>query len=665
MLSIYIKENTDNLTTPIINDTAKAIVEAAWENEVPLCIMVGIAQAISMFNTTHVDDFGNRGVLAVSNNYIIKSNKKSGNINFDNLVGGVLSLDGINITSANNVNINNAVTTMHGSFSINNLGLLTLSPFADLNIYGGFIQNGTGNVIINSDISTVNNDIKFTGAVTLGDSVNLNTGTGAGDIIFDNTLDGNQSLTLSAGTGNINFNNIVGGTNAPAIIDIVMANNIAANSSFTADSILQQDGIGTTTFTGSVITNGNIDLNTHSLNFGNNVNSNGNTITFTADSMSLPTSTTALNSQVTLKAYSEETTIGIEDSSQILNFTDNNLDTIIAQNLIIGSSSNTGGIKIASDGNVSQNKNISFITNSTININGDINTTNDDINFSGAVTLGDTVYLNTAIGAGNIIFGSTLDSLVGENSILQINGNARFYGAVGSITPLNSLIVNGNAFIDGDITSILTQNYEKAVIIGSSVELEGSIISFAETLDSESGEHNQLTINGKTIFNNIVGGNDRLLSLVVKDNASVDNDVYVVDSLEFDDIALSNDAKFFGEDIHLEGKVDGSYNLICEGDVFINDLIGSTVPLNSFAAIGEFNINSNVYTQFHQYYGSLLAEAIDLEYVHNGFVLSSIFGLIHMDIATQTDISIFDVSKIFPEILEIKLKLKPEIIILD
>lgn len=77
LLSIYIKENTDNLTTSIINDTAKAIVEAAWENEVPLCIMVGIAQAISMFNTTHVDDFGNRGVLAVSNNYIIKSNKKS------------------------------------------------------------------------------------------------------------------------------------------------------------------------------------------------------------------------------------------------------------------------------------------------------------------------------------------------------------------------------------------------------------------------------------------------------------------------------------------------------------------------------------------------------------------------------------------------------------
>lgn len=72
----YISNNTDNLTGQMIDNAAKAIVEAAWENKIPLDLAVGISQAIAEFNTTYKTK-DRRGILAVPA-WFMKNSKHDG-----------------------------------------------------------------------------------------------------------------------------------------------------------------------------------------------------------------------------------------------------------------------------------------------------------------------------------------------------------------------------------------------------------------------------------------------------------------------------------------------------------------------------------------------------------------------------------------------------------
>ncbi|MFN9238170.1 MAG: beta strand repeat-containing protein, partial [Planctomyces sp.] len=106
-----------------------------------------------------------------------------------------------------------------------------------------------------ADITTTNDNITLVSATTLTGAVAISTGSGAGTIAFNNTLDGGHSLTLTSGTGNIDFDAPVGSIASLGILTVVSAMNVTADSSVTAASILQQAGSGATTFTGAVTTN--------------------------------------------------------------------------------------------------------------------------------------------------------------------------------------------------------------------------------------------------------------------------------------------------------------------------------------------------------------------------------------------------------------------------
>ncbi|MFM7866118.1 MAG: hypothetical protein ACKPHU_18040, partial [Planctomycetaceae bacterium] len=90
---------------------------------------------------------------------------------------------------------------------------------------------------------------------TLTGAVAISTGSGAGTINFNSTLDGTHNLTLTAGTGNIEFDAPVGSIARLGILTVASAANVTADSAVNVASILQQAGSGTTTFTGAVNTN--------------------------------------------------------------------------------------------------------------------------------------------------------------------------------------------------------------------------------------------------------------------------------------------------------------------------------------------------------------------------------------------------------------------------
>lgn len=71
-LEDYILHTTSNLTPNLAKDVAVSITEAAWKHKVPIEVAVGLAQAVTGFNPTYFDSYGNRGVLA----YQASGNKK-------------------------------------------------------------------------------------------------------------------------------------------------------------------------------------------------------------------------------------------------------------------------------------------------------------------------------------------------------------------------------------------------------------------------------------------------------------------------------------------------------------------------------------------------------------------------------------------------------------
>lgn len=66
-LKNYISSNTQVLTDVMVEDAATSLITYANTYEIPIALVVGIAQATSNFNTTYLSKDGHRGILALPN----------------------------------------------------------------------------------------------------------------------------------------------------------------------------------------------------------------------------------------------------------------------------------------------------------------------------------------------------------------------------------------------------------------------------------------------------------------------------------------------------------------------------------------------------------------------------------------------------------------------
>ncbi|MFY8056240.1 MAG: beta strand repeat-containing protein, partial [Planctomycetaceae bacterium] len=290
---------------------------------------------------------------------------------------------GVDIT-AGAVNVNNTVRTLNsGTIEITNSGVLTVPYGSTITLDGAFLQNGTGTVSLADDIITTDDNVTFTAPVTLAAAVAIDTGTGGGTIAFHSTLNGDQDLTLTAGTGNIDFDAAVGLTTRLGILTIISAEDLTADSSINATSIVQQVGSGTTTFSGAVNTSTGAGVSIT----GTNLQITGS-VTTTADGV----------------------------------FTVNN----------------TGTALFSAAGDISADGSVSLTALGGIQTAGDITTTNDNVTLVSATTLTGAVAIDTGTGAGTIAFNNSLNG--GYNLTLAAGtGNIHFDATVGQSTPLARL----------------------------------------------------------------------------------------------------------------------------------------------------------------------------------------------------------------------------------
>ena len=143
-----------------------------------------------------------------------------------------------------------------GNVTIVNAGRLTIGPDADMTVEGTFAQVGLGPVRAAGDITTSGGGVSFAGAVRIDGDVVIDTGAGAGDILFHHSVNGLglDNLTLLAG-GNIGFAGPVGAVTPLAAITIRDAHDVSFHGPVTAASLVQLTGSGATTLRGDVATN--------------------------------------------------------------------------------------------------------------------------------------------------------------------------------------------------------------------------------------------------------------------------------------------------------------------------------------------------------------------------------------------------------------------------
>jgi len=336
---------------------------------------------------------------------------------------------------------------------------LTLAETADITTGAGGVLLTAPQIITAAEITTTSGAVAITGAVQLTGDVTINTGA-AGDVLVTGTIDGTlavmQSLVITTNAGDITITGDVGTTTALNGIIITTADDVLFGAAITADRLLQQSGTGITTIVGAVNTLGDdgIQLTTTSIQFAAgtaSMDSNGHIIILTADAITLPTTfTNADGSTVTLQTLTAGTSIGLEDGTQDLNFTDMQLDTIHAANLVIGSATQTAGISIGSDGAVSVDENLTLLTANSISVAGPLSATTsntilldagNDVSITGSISVltGDL----TVLADDDITFGAAglVQSQAG-NVVITADADGDMDGSGGAITMANGAVVN-------------------------------------------------------------------------------------------------------------------------------------------------------------------------------------------------------------------------------
>jgi filamentous hemagglutinin family protein len=95
------------------------------------------------------------------------------------------------------IDLEAAVTSTGGGLSLTNSDTLTILGAISLTGSGAFNQTGGGNIQLNANVTTQDQNVSFNGPIALGANVTLNAGTATIDLADDVDID-NRTLTLTA-----------------------------------------------------------------------------------------------------------------------------------------------------------------------------------------------------------------------------------------------------------------------------------------------------------------------------------------------------------------------------------------------------------------------------------------------------------------------------------
>jgi hypothetical protein len=403
---------------------------------------------------------------------------------------------------------NNITTTGSGPLTLTDTTSLTFASGITLSLSGPFTESGGGAVLLAGSMTTTNQNISFADPVNLAGSTSLSSGSGAGNIVFSSTLDGNQPLTLTAGTGTITFGGNVGSTTALGSLTIQSVNGITYPS-VSAASLTQVANSGTTTINGPLLTlaSGGISLTGGAFTQNSTITTN-----------SLGSFTITHSGAFTMAVGSGATISGSYTDSPSSVGTVSMRGTINAGGSIAFSGS--GAITLAaatnlnsgvSNGSITFNPTVDGANNLTINANGDL------------VIFSSNVGLNTRLGTLTITSVSNLDmQKVAASSLSQQSGTgtSHFHDTV-NVNGVSGISLIGSDFtFDNTVTAsagpvtiansgTATFNSGANVSSAGNFDLNGTgPVSLANTITTTNGTiicTSNITLAGATSLNSSAG----------------------------------------------------------------------------------------------------------------------------------------------------------------
>ncbi|MEG5072695.1 CHAT domain-containing protein [Microcoleus sp. B3-D2] len=445
--------------------------------------------------------------------------------------------------AADNVNLKGTVTTTNdGALTITNKVNLNIDN--NLNLDGAFIQNGGGTVAVNGNIATTNDNISFSGPVTLKAPVTFTLGDAsiafgsslsagsnpltltAGEIDFSGNVSGTGALTLQPATAGKNI--VVGGTdNNTSAFDLTASEisliqngfssiaigrsdssaNVSIPSNLTfLDPVNIQTGTGTIALDGTLTGNDNssIALNASTINLNYGINTNKNPIALNG--------TVQLGNDINLSTGGGDIKIiGAIGGNHLLNL-DAATGNVLVQGNIGGtaplSALNVTATQAEFTGNIASNSGLNIAAAST-KLGGNVTTNQGNININGVLGLTKDVILSTA--GGNIAFGGAIDSIDGARNLTLASGSGSitFNAAVGATSKLGNVAIE-NA---GNVTGNSTINAQQLTALNTEkVNLSGDVTASKVdiTAKGDISVKNITTNGGEILFtsgNNFTAGN--------------------------------------------------------------------------------------------------------------------------------------------------------------
>ncbi|MEA5560855.1 CHAT domain-containing protein [Planktothrix agardhii] len=528
--------NTLNLTSGDVNSNGGINLEGEGIN-INSSGTVNLTQPITATNTATIN-------INAENNITTANLTTQGQaIILNSNTGSIDSSGGIINSSSPNSNGGDITMTTPANITLGEINTSTQNNQA------GNVTLNTGNnpIILNGDINTSSNNgvgsqQQYNSPLQLASPNITLTSSGtnnSGDIIFNNSINGNSNLTLNAGSGNITFSTV--GDSNPL-------------------SSLQVNTTGLTTLKGNLTTNNNIDFS----------NASGGT---------------QLENPI------------------IINTTGNNGNILFNNSPITGSQTLTlnagnGTISLNTVGNNNNPINgLIFQQASALNLFGDIYTS-AGLNFSSVNTVnvsGNSVTLDTSIGNGAIDFiGSTLGGQGNSNLTLNAGSGNITFSTVGDSNPLSSLQVNttGLTTLKGNLTTNNNIDFSNAsggtqlenpIIINTTgnngnILFNNSPITGSQTLTLNAG-------NG-TISLNTVGNNNNPINGLIFQQASALNlfgDIYTSAGLNFSSV---NTVNVSGNSVTLDTSIgNGAID-------FIGSTLGGQGKLTLNAGNNDVNLDT-------------------------------------------------------------------------
>jgi|GEM_PF-1868010 len=495
-----------------------------------------------------------------------------------------LSDDELNLTSANSV-VFTADADSDGAGDFNVLGgtdvirttgaRVTISGanvrVANINTTGGaggditLFSTNSGNVVLLGDLTTQQGNILVSDTALLNGDIALDTGDGAGNVIFGDSLSGAQALTINAGgSGSVEFGTVDIGT-----LGFLGGNTVTLNGNVTTDNALDFTGLSGLTITDNLIIRADdgsarADVTFSAANLINgafDLDVIGSRVSLDEVGNVNPLTALTIDASTSIDLNDDITTVGVQSftGNTSLNGTlaTTDADITLANNLTLtgnsavntgggGGDINIGGIvngsavggqsldlnagtgDVAVVGSVGATTALNSLTatgtNLTFNgvettldqtynglttIGGTFSNASGDITFNNAVTLNNNLTLDTSIGDGNVTFVDTLDGGFNLSAITGA-GQVALEGVTGGLVPLNQVTLSGNGVALNTITTVLGQSFSGALILNGDItvasggiELTGNVTLGSDSVLTAGGAlGDDITITGSLVGDN-------------------------------------------------------------------------------------------------------------------------------------------------------------------